>query len=87
MTKGEDAPEIGATGPVTGIAYKDCSWKIPYKVNFSLRNKPYFIYYIHIIKINGYIQSPLEVSVFKDGKELKIGQDVNISIKYVSSKT
>ena len=32
VTKGEDAPEIGATGPVTGIAYKDCSWKVPYKV-------------------------------------------------------
>ena len=32
VTKGEDAPEIGDTGPVTGIAYKDCSWKVPYKV-------------------------------------------------------
>ena len=38
VTKGEDAPEIGATGPVTGIAYKDCSWKIPYKVNYDLIN-------------------------------------------------
>lgn len=36
VTKGEDAPEIGATGPVTGIAYKDCNWKIPYKVTFKL---------------------------------------------------
>ena len=33
VTKGEDAPEIGATGPVTGVAYKDCSWKVPYKVD------------------------------------------------------
>ena len=33
VTKGEEAPEIGATGPVTGIAYKDCSWKVPYKVS------------------------------------------------------
>ena len=32
VTKGEDAPEIGDTGPVTGIAHKDCSWKVPYKV-------------------------------------------------------
>ena len=36
VTKGEDAPEIGATGPVTGIAYKDCSWKVPYKVRLRL---------------------------------------------------
>ena len=34
VTKGEDAPEIGPTGPVTGVAYKDCNWKIPYKVTF-----------------------------------------------------
>ena len=32
VTKGEDAPEIGDTGPVTGVAYKECAWKVPYKV-------------------------------------------------------
>ena len=32
VTKGEEAPEIGATGPVTGVAFKDCCWKVPYKV-------------------------------------------------------
>ena len=35
VTKGEEAPEIGDTGPVTGVAYKECSWKVPYKVNSS----------------------------------------------------
>ena len=35
VTKGEDAPEIGDTGPVTGIAHKDCSWKVPYKVRLQ----------------------------------------------------
>ena len=30
--QGEEAPEIGATGPVTGVAYKECNWKVPYKV-------------------------------------------------------
>ena len=24
---------IGTTGPVTGIAYKDCNWQVPYKVS------------------------------------------------------
>ena len=32
VTKGEEAPEIGDTGPVTGVAYKECNWKVPYKV-------------------------------------------------------
>ena len=32
VTKGEEPPEIWNTGPVTGVAYKDCSWKVPYKV-------------------------------------------------------
>jgi len=59
VAKGEDAPEIGNTGPVTGVAYKECNWKVPYKVT-------------------GQQQSPLEVIVIKDGKELKIGQDVNL---------
>ncbi|XP_023324296.1 twitchin isoform X2 [Eurytemora carolleeae] len=62
VTKGEDAPEIGTTGPVTGIAYKDCNWQVPYK-------------------IVGHLQSKLEVIVMKDGKELKLGQDVNVNIK------
>jgi len=62
VVKGEDAPEIGSTGPVTGVAYKECSWKVPYKVT-------------------GQQQSPLEVIVIKDGKELKLGQDVNVNIK------
>jgi len=62
VTKGEEAPEIGETGPVTGVAYKECNWKVPYK-------------------ITGQIQSPMEVIVIKDGKELKIGQDINIHIK------
>ena len=30
--QGEEAPEIGQTGPVTGVAYKECNWKVPYKV-------------------------------------------------------
>lgn len=62
VTKGEEAPEIGETGPVTGVAYKECNWKIPYK-------------------ITGHQHSPLEVIIIKDGKELKIGQDINLSIK------
>ena len=33
--QGEEAPEIGATGPVTGVAYKECNWKVPYKVYSS----------------------------------------------------
>ena len=33
--QGEEAPEIGATGPVTGVAYKECNWKVPYKVKSS----------------------------------------------------
>ena len=42
VTKGEDAPEIGDTGPVTGIAHKDCSWKVPYKVrHFETGNPSY----------------------------------------------
>ena len=32
LDQGEEAPEIGATGPVTGVAYKECNWKVPYKV-------------------------------------------------------
>ena len=32
VAKGEERPEIGDTGPVTGIAYKDCNWNVPYKV-------------------------------------------------------
>ena len=35
----------------------------------------------NILQITGHIQSPMEVIVIKDGKELKIGQDVNVSIK------
>lgn len=33
VIKGEERPEIGDTGPVTGVAYKDCNWNVPYKVN------------------------------------------------------
>ena len=36
---------------------------------------------VTIFQIVGHIQSPLEVIVVKDGKELKIGQDINLSIK------
>lgn len=32
VAKGETAPEIGDTGPVTGIANKGCNWDVPYKV-------------------------------------------------------
>jgi len=62
VTKGEEAPEIGATGPVTGVAYKECNWKVPYKVV-------------------GQQQSPLEIIVIKDGKELKLGMDINVNLK------
>ena len=37
VAKGETAPEIGNTGPVTGIANKDCNWDVPYSV--SIFNK------------------------------------------------
>lgn len=62
VAKGEEAPEIGSTGPVNGVAYKECGWQVPYK-------------------ITGQIQSKMEVTVMKDGKELKIGTDVNVNIK------
>jgi hypothetical protein len=32
VAKGEDRPEMGSVPPVTGIANKNCSWKIPYEV-------------------------------------------------------
>jgi hypothetical protein len=24
----------GQTGPVVGVAYKDCNWQVPYKVSY-----------------------------------------------------
>lgn len=32
VIKGEEAPQIGDCGDVTGIANKDCNWSIPYQV-------------------------------------------------------
>lgn len=61
VAKGEEAPVIGDTGLVTGVANKQCNWEVPYAVE-------------------GVQQSDVEVTVFKDGKELKIGQDVNLSL-------
>ena len=62
VAKGEERPVIGNVNNVTGIANKDCSWKMPYAVE-------------------GVQQSPLEVIVVKDGKELRIGQDVNVNLQ------
>ncbi len=25
----------GQTGPVVGVAYKDCNWQVPYKVSYT----------------------------------------------------
>ena len=32
IEKGEDAPQMGDCGPVTGIAHDDCSWSMNYQV-------------------------------------------------------
>ena len=61
IEKGEEAPEMGDCGPVTGIAHKDCNWTMNFKVE-------------------GKQQSPLEVIVMKDGKELKIGKHVDLNL-------
>jgi len=61
VEKGEEAPELGDCGPVTGIAHKDCSWKMDFHVE-------------------GKQQSPMEIIVMKDGKELKLGQHVNVQV-------
>lgn len=36
ITKGEEVPEFGNTGPVTGVANDHCNWSIPYSVLFLL---------------------------------------------------
>jgi len=61
VIKGEEAPEMGDCGPVTGIASKQCNMTIPYKVE-------------------GEKQSDLEITIEKDGKILKIGKDVNLTV-------
>lgn len=61
VIKGEEAPEMGDVGPVTGIAKKQCNMTIPYKVD-------------------GEKQSDLEIFVEKDGKLLKIGKDINLTV-------
>lgn len=32
VIKGEEAPQMGYCGPVTGIAHENCSWSIPFSV-------------------------------------------------------
>ena len=44
VTKGEEAPEIGETGPVTGVAYKECNWKVPYKVSDNYKYHQRWLY-------------------------------------------
>jgi predicted phage tail protein len=61
VVKGEEAPEMGDCGPVTGIAQKQCNMTIPYKVE-------------------GEKQSDLEIIIEKDGKVLKIGKDINLTL-------
>jgi len=61
VVKGEEAPEMGDCGPVTGVAQKQCNMTIPYKVE-------------------GEKQSDLEIIVEKDGKILKLGKDVNLTV-------
>lgn len=33
------------------------------------------------LQVTGQQQSPLEIIVMKDGKELKLGMDINVNIK------
>lgn len=61
VIKGEEAPEFGDCGPVTGIANENCSWNLNYSVE-------------------GEQQSALEVIVIKDGQELVIGKDIDITM-------
>ena len=61
LLEGGGGGSLGDCGPVTGIARKDCNWKMNYHVE-------------------GKQQSPMEIVVMKDGKELKLGKDVNAQV-------
>ena len=32
VAKGEEAPKLSRVGGVSGVAHKECNWKVPYKV-------------------------------------------------------
>ena len=34
VAKGEEKPELGNVGLVTGVANKSCNWSVPYQVSY-----------------------------------------------------
>ncbi len=82
VAKGEEKPQMEPVGLVNGVANKACNWNVPYKVskNAHVHHVRPTVTTIRF-KVEGVLQSSLEVVVMKDGKELRIGQDVSVNLQ------